>query len=271
MIKNKAFFACSKLAVCFTVMLVLLFSFSACAPSDHGATQQPSQRPTLTEAELDLLKNRTAEEIINSASNTPYHRLITERIDSSMFEQRYDHGSDVSHAYMPTSDNFPKGMDLEQLNKKFPVQCIRKIDDDRYYVLYLNDNNEHIVVFLKYSVNKSARVTKVINFNELDIVTVPSDVTVLENNADTMADLLEMVPSLKGLVGANACISVRSEGSGTVKTISCIAEGWSSIYFVVDDDSGHCSYPVDYDADPQKVKLKFEDYGWSILVQDYPQ
>ena len=170
-----------RIVVLFTI-IVVIFSMTACDPSSV-----------------------TQEQIIQRVSDKPYEQLITKSYTSKQFsdffnilrlsedEQRklYEN-STANFLYMNLFQN------LESLNKKFPVECIRDVTEANapnaeYYAIYEVDG---CLLYILFGTNPNGSIVTCKHYEEIFALpkktTLTDDKVLLIKETDTYADVLKI-------------------------------------------------------------------------------
>ena len=133
------------------MMVVLMCGFASCNPDNPQESEA-----TLTPEQIEL-QDRTEEEIIASVSDEPYENLITaqtnhKRIGELISAAKYYGGRDTAPdglISLDITEYYPLELTLVDINKQFPIQCLRKSGDGRYYAIYLNEYGDPFYLCFK--------------------------------------------------------------------------------------------------------------------------
>lgn len=116
---------------------------------------------TACDVQMAELRNRTEEEILASVTDEPYEELITVKTDhlavkKLISSKKYLGGKDSAPMGGPGGMSidltlgYPKELTLTEVNQQFPIQCLRKSGEGRYYAVYLNEYGDPFYLCFKY-------------------------------------------------------------------------------------------------------------------------
>ena len=249
--RNKGEPDMNRVVVFLSLISILLCSFVGC--STEVVNTEPFIMLTLEQL---ALRNRTEQDILEAASNTPYSELITLKVDPSKINELIHSaefllgvpGQQLGGINPDATMGEIRSITLSEFNEIYPIECVRQISDDRCYVIYLNQFGDPIYLCF----------VKVHNYNKyylhkfLNCPVYSSDKTLIPR-VTTIDMFMDNVTSPK-----------KPNSSGRM---SCILRGQNKVLRLC------FTYPKKVDASTVKVLSSITDitYSYEILEQDYPK
>ena len=139
--------------ITFVILFMLMCGFTSCI------FDELQESPATFTPEQIALQNRTEEEIIANISDEPYEDLITAQTNHLRMQElinlaKYFGGKETAPdgpGAMPLdlTLGYPLELTLEEVNKRFPIQCLRKSGEGRYYAVYLNEYGDPFYLCFK--------------------------------------------------------------------------------------------------------------------------
>jgi len=230
---------------------------------------------TACDVQMAELRNRTEEEILASVTDEPYEELITVKTDhlavkKLISSKKYLGGKDSAPMEGPgwtsidLTLDYPKELTLTEVNQQFPIQCLRKSGEGRYYAIYLNEYGDPFYLcFYKHSVKGEKE--EYLYHKALMIPTVTG--VSFEVGKTTLDEYMEAV-SFDNYNGNNVMIGTSMPLAGPCK-IYCMPKGEGRVlrlFFGINDTE-----TIDRTSGYSLLQMEDASFLYEIAKEDYPK